>query len=56
MVNVDPSQENEVKYLGMHLDRSLTLARHIKTKKKRAQPKSETNALTTRKINTINRK
>jgi hypothetical protein len=54
MGTVDLPQKNEVKYLGMHLDRRLTWAKHIK--KKKAQSKSETNALATRKkINTINR-
>jgi hypothetical protein len=51
--NVDLPQKNEVKYLSMHLDRWLTWGKHIK-KKKTFQPKSETNALPTRKINTIN--
>jgi hypothetical protein len=40
----------------MHLDRRLTWAKHIKTKRKSTQPKSETNVLVTRKINTIDRK
>jgi hypothetical protein len=34
MGNVDLPQKNEVKYLGMHLDRRLTWAKHIKTKRK----------------------
>jgi hypothetical protein len=32
MSSVDLPQKNEVKYLGMHLDRRLTWAKHIKTK------------------------
>jgi hypothetical protein len=56
MGNVDLPQKNEVKYLGMHLDRRLTWAEHIITKKK-AQSKSGTNSLPIpNKINTINRK
>jgi hypothetical protein len=34
MGNVDLPQKNEVKYLGMHLDRRLTWTKHIKTKLK----------------------
>jgi hypothetical protein len=34
MGNVDLPQKDEVKYLGMHLDRRLTWAKHIKTKRK----------------------
>jgi hypothetical protein len=49
MGNVDLPHKNEVKYLGMHIDRRLAWAKHIKTK-------SETNASATRKINIINRK
>jgi hypothetical protein len=32
--NVDLPQKSEAKYLGMHLDRRLTWAKHIKTKRK----------------------
>jgi hypothetical protein len=53
MSNVDLPQKNEMKYLGMHLDRRLTRAKHIKSKRKQTQLKSETNALATRKIKTI---
>jgi hypothetical protein len=50
MGSVDAPQKNEVKYLGMHL-------KAHKNKKKTAQPKSETNALATRKkVKAINRK
>jgi hypothetical protein len=50
MGNVDLPQKNEVKYLGKHLDRRLTWAKHIKSKKK-------TNVLATqKKINTNNSK
>jgi hypothetical protein len=34
LCSVDQPQKNEVKYLGMHLDRRLTRAKHIKTKRK----------------------
>jgi hypothetical protein len=34
MGSVDLPQKNEVKYLGMQLDRKLTRAKHIKTKRK----------------------
>jgi hypothetical protein len=34
MGNVDLPQKNEVKYLGMCLDRSLTRAKHFKTERK----------------------
>jgi hypothetical protein len=43
MGNVGLPQKNEVKYLGMHLDRRLT------NQNKTAQPEKETNALTSRK-------
>jgi hypothetical protein len=47
-------QKNEVKYLDMHLDRRREAHQVLK---ETAQPKSETNALATRKkINTVNRK
>jgi hypothetical protein len=34
MGNVDLPQKNEVKYLGVHHDRRLTWAKHIKSKRK----------------------
>jgi hypothetical protein len=34
MGSVDLPQKNEVKYLGMHLERRLTWTKHIKTKRK----------------------
>jgi aspartate carbamoyltransferase regulatory subunit len=40
MGNAALQQKNEVKYLGMHLDRRLTLAKHIKTKRKRRNLKA----------------
>jgi hypothetical protein len=53
MGSVDLPQKNEVQYMGMHLD---TRKAH-QNQKKTAQPKSEGNALATRKkVNTINRK
>jgi hypothetical protein len=33
MGNVNPPQKNEVKCLGMHLDRRLRWAKHIKTRR-----------------------
>ncbi|PNF33562.1 hypothetical protein B7P43_G17111 [Cryptotermes secundus] len=47
MVNVALPQKHEVVYLGMHLDRKLRWGKHI------TKPKSETNALVARKINTV---
>jgi hypothetical protein len=41
MGNVDLPQKNEVKYLGMHLDRRLTWAKHIKTKRKHLNIKAK---------------
>jgi hypothetical protein len=37
--NVDLPLKNEVKYLGMHLDRRLTRTKHIKTKRKQLNQK-----------------
>jgi hypothetical protein len=57
MGNVDLPQKNEVKCLGMHLDRRLTWAKHIKSKRNQLNLKRKTNALATRKkISTVNRK
>jgi hypothetical protein len=56
MGTVDLPQKNEVKYLSMHLDRRLTWAKHIKTKRKQLNQERATNALATRKIDVINRK
>jgi hypothetical protein len=54
MNNVALPQVNEVKYLGMLLDRRLTWAKHIKMKRKQLNLK---NVLATGKtINTIDRK
>jgi hypothetical protein len=41
MNSVDLPQKNEVKYLGMHLDRRLTWAKHIKTKRKQLNLKAK---------------
>jgi hypothetical protein len=41
MGSVDLPQKNEVKYLGMHLDRRLTWAKHIKTKRKQLNLKAK---------------
>jgi hypothetical protein len=41
MGNVDPPQKNEVKYLGMYLDRRVTWAKHIKTKRKQLNLKAK---------------
>jgi hypothetical protein len=58
MGNVDLPQKNGVKYMGMHLDKSLALVKQKSSKpNKRAQLKSKTNAMSTRKkIITMNRK
>jgi hypothetical protein len=39
--NVDLHQKNEVKYLKMPLDRRLTWAKHIKTKRKQPNKKAK---------------
>jgi hypothetical protein len=41
MGNVDLPQKNEVKCLGMHLNRRLTWAKHIKTKRKQFNVKAK---------------
>jgi hypothetical protein len=41
MGSVDLPQKNEVKYLGMHLDRRLTWAKHIKTRRKQLNLKEK---------------
>jgi hypothetical protein len=41
MGNVYLPQKNEVKYLGMHLDRRLTWAKHIRTKRKQLNLKAK---------------
>jgi hypothetical protein len=41
MGKVDLPQENEVKYLGMHLDRRLTWAKHIKSNRKKLNLKAK---------------
>jgi hypothetical protein len=41
MGNVDLLQKNEVKYLGVHLGRRLTWAKHIKTKRKQLNQKAK---------------
>jgi hypothetical protein len=41
MGNVDLPQKNEVKYLGMHLDGSLTLEMYIKPKENRSTKKQK---------------
>jgi hypothetical protein len=41
MGNVDLPQKNEAKYLGMHIDRRLTWAKHIKPKIKQLNLKAK---------------
>jgi hypothetical protein len=41
MGNVYLPQKNEVKYLGMHLDRRLTWSKHIKSKRKQLNIKAK---------------
>jgi hypothetical protein len=41
MDSVDLPQKNEVKYLGMHLNRRLTWTKHIKTKRKQLNLKAK---------------
>jgi hypothetical protein len=41
MGSFDIPQKNEAKYLGMHLERRLTLAKHIKTKRKQLKHKAK---------------
>jgi hypothetical protein len=41
MGNVDLPQKNEVKYLGMHLDRGLTRVKHINSKRKQLNIKAK---------------
>jgi hypothetical protein len=41
MGSVDLPQKNEVKYLGMHLDRRLTWTKHIKRKRKQLNLKAK---------------
>jgi hypothetical protein len=55
--NVDLPQQNEVKCLGMHLDRKLVMGKAREDQKKIPQRRSETNVLATRmQINIINSK
>jgi hypothetical protein len=56
MGNVDLPEKNEVKYLGMHLDRRRKMGKAHQVRNKTAQRKSKTNELVNLKINTINRK
>jgi hypothetical protein len=39
MGHVDLPQKNEVEYLGMHLVKTMTWAKHIKTKRKQLNQK-----------------
>jgi hypothetical protein len=41
MENVDLPQKNEVKYLGIHLNRRLSWVRHIKIKRKQLNRKAK---------------
>jgi hypothetical protein len=41
MGNADLPQKNEVKYLGMHLDRKLTWAKRVKSKRKQLNLKAK---------------
>jgi hypothetical protein len=41
MGNVGPLQKNKVKYLGKHLDRRLTWAKHIRIKRKQLNQKAK---------------
>jgi hypothetical protein len=41
MGNVDLARKNEVKYLGKHLDRRPTWAKHIKTRRKQLNLKAK---------------
>jgi hypothetical protein len=43
MGNVDLPQKNEIKYLGISLDRRLKWGKHIKTKRKQLNLKSVKN-------------
>jgi hypothetical protein len=41
MGNINLPQRNEVKYLGMHLDRRMALAKHIRTKREQLNLKTK---------------
>jgi hypothetical protein len=56
MGSVDLPQRNELKYLSMHFARSLTWAKHIKTKRKQLNQKAKQTHWLLGRINTINRK